>query len=167
MEPLEAFKREQWDSVEVNVGQHKVLSFDVVTPKESVRCLVWSSEDRRLFQASASNSYSENIAERLLDCFNAIDLSKLRPDKVTVTDASFQPAGGFEVLAIAPPEIALFDHLPEDLRSRMHLVVPAYRSEFQDGMSARDFRHQMGRKDGWRVNVYRWNRLEKTSPSWE
>lgn len=167
MELLEVFKQEQWDAVEITIGRHNVLAFDVETPREAVKCLVWFSGEGRLFQTSASNSYSEVIAERLLDCFNAIDLSQLQPGKITVADARFQPASEFEVLAIAPPEIALFDHLPEDLRARMHLVVPAYRSEFQDGMSARDFRHQMGRKDGWRVHVYRWNRLEKTAASWE
>jgi hypothetical protein len=167
LEPLAAFKQVQWDAVETTIGRHSVLMFDMVTPRESAKCLVWAAPGGRLFQASAWNSYSQPLAERLLDHCAALDLSTLVPGKVTVCEAGFQPNGNFETVVIAPPEIALFEHLPGNLQSSMHLVVPAYRSEFTDGMSAKDFRHQIGRKDGWRVPVYRWNRVEKTSPSWE
>jgi len=121
----------------------------------------------KIFQASASNSYSEPIAALLLDHFNTIDLSTLQAGNVTVFEKSFEPAGHFEAFVIAPPEIGLFDHFSEDIRARMHLVIPAFKSEFKSGMSANEFRHQIGRKDGWRVYLYRWNRLEKTSPSWD
>ena len=167
MDPLEAFKVEQWDCVELTIGRHKVLAFDMETPRESVKRLVWSAGDGRLFLTSASSSYSEVIAERMLDCFNNIDMSSLVPGKVTVAEADFKPSSPFEVLAIAPPELALFDHMSEEVRQRIYLVVPAYRSEFQDGISVKDFKHQMGRKDGWRVHIYRWNRYEKTAPSWD
>ena len=167
LEPLAAFRSVQWDAVEAVIGRHSVLTYEVETPRESVRCLVWGTEDGRLFQTSASNSYVEPLAESLLDRFTAIDTSRLRPGEVSVVDAEFLPVSRFEVLVIAPPEIAIFGHLPEDVRSRMHVVAPAFRSEFKDGMSVREYRHQVGRKDGWRVHVYRWDRLEKTSPSWE
>lgn len=167
MKPLDTFKQEQWDAVETAIGRHSVLMFDIETARETVTCLVWGSKDGRLFQAMASNSYSSSLAELLLDHCTVVDSSKLSPGRVAIVDASFQPVSNFEIMAIAPPEIGLFGHLSEDLRSRMHLVVPAFRSEFKDGMSASEFRHQIGRKDGWRVSAYRWDRVEKTSPSWD
>jgi hypothetical protein len=43
------------------------------------------------------------------------------------------------------------------------LVTPALTMKYL----VKDFRHQIGRKDGWRVPLYRWDRIEKTSPSWD
>lgn len=63
LDQLAAFKQEQWDAVEITIGRHSVLTFDIVTPRESVMCLVWAAEDGRLFQTSASDSYSAPLAE--------------------------------------------------------------------------------------------------------
>jgi hypothetical protein len=54
VEPLAAFKQEQWDAIEITIGRHKVLTYDVVTPRQLVQCVVWSAKDGRLFQTSAS-----------------------------------------------------------------------------------------------------------------
>ena len=165
MEPLAAFRSEQWDAVEAVIGHRRVLTFDIKTPREWKKCIVWGTEDGRLFQTSASNSFSEPIAELILERCKAIDSLQLPPAKVAVMDTVYAPVSSFEATVIAPPEIAQFDHLRENIRTRMHLVAPAFRSEFRDGMSAKEFRHQLVRKDGWRVPIFRWDRLEKTAPS--
>jgi len=116
---------------------------------------------------SASNSFSEELAETILEQLEATDLSSLQPGKIKVVSANFQPSSKFETVVIAPPEIQLFGHLSEKLRVKIYVVAPAFKSEFNDGSSAKEWRQQIGRKDGWRVYVYRWNRVEKTAPSWE
>ena len=94
--------------------------------------------------------------------------SELSRHEVLVLNAQFiAPNIGFDSVVVAPPEVELFNHWPMELHSRVYLVAPAYKSEFKDGSTARDFRHQIGRKDGWRVPIYNWNRSEKTAPSWQ
>jgi hypothetical protein len=114
----------------------------------------------------AWHSYDDELAELI------VDRCKLRGDelpqeKLVVLPTDFRPATGFEAVVVAPPGIRLFDHLPESISSRIYLVAPAFMSEFNNQMSAKDFRHQIGRKGGWRVYVYRWDRSEKTQPSWD
>lgn len=164
---LEAFKAEQWDAQEVVIGDQGALEYEIVTPRETIKCMVMPGEGGRLYHFSASNSYSEQIATIIAGALKETSPGNLRPGTVAVIPVNFKAAAEFDRLVVAPPEIGLFNHFSEELRQAIYLVAPAYASEFSDGMSAKDFRHQIGRKDGWRVHVYRWNRIEKTSPSWD
>lgn len=166
MNILEAFKLEQWDAKEEFIGQHAVLTFNVVTPREAVKCVVWAPDEKHIFHMSASNSFNHELAELILDHCKGIDPSSLPVGKVKVVPTNFGSTSKFETVVVAPPEIDLFGHLAQELRSKLYLVSPAFKSEFRDGISAKDWRHQIGRKDGWRVYVYKWDRPEKTAPSW-
>ena len=167
MDHLDAFKAEQWDAQEGVIAGERTLHYEIVTPRETVKCIAWDGGDGRLFHTSASNSHEEDIAQIIVRCLKAAALSGSRLTSVAVLAADFHGAAKFDRVVVAPPEVELFNHLSEELRKAIYLVAPAYASEFSDGMSARDFRHQIGRKDGWRVYVYRWNRVEKTGPSWD
>jgi len=166
MDLLKVFRREQWDACEVPVGRHTVLTYDLVTPRETVKAVVWAGGPR-LFHMSARNSYSDQVAERILNCAESLHLRVPDAGKIAVIPVDFSPVANFDNIVVVAPEVDLFAHLSEALRKAIYLVAPAHKSEFTDGMSAKDFRHQIGRKDGWRVYIYRWNRLEKTSPSWD
>jgi hypothetical protein len=166
MDLLKVFRLEQWDAQEVSIGRHTVLSYDLVTPKATVKAVVWAAGPR-LFHMSASNSYCERVAERILDCAERHYFRVPDARKIAVIPADFSPVASFDNVVIVAPEVNLFAHLSEPLENAIYLVAPAYKSEFTNGMSVKDFRHQIGRKDGWRVYIYRWNRPEKTSPSWD
>lgn len=167
MDLLEAFRAEQWDAQEVVIGDQNALEYEIVTPRETTKCIVIPGVRGRLYHFSASNSYSEQIATIIAGALKEASLTNSRPSVVAVIPVNFKEAAKFDRVVVAPPEIELFNHLSDGLKKVIYLVAPAYASEFTDGMSARDFRHQIGRKDGWRVYVYRWNRIEKTSPSWD
>lgn len=167
MNHLDAFKAEQWDAEECALAGEKALRYEIVTPRESVKCIVWEGTDGRLFHLSASNSYDERVAERIIDCVKAVTLSASQDPSIEVVAGNFEGVAKFNKVVIASPEVELFNHLSEQLQNSIYLVAPSYASEFSHGMSARDFRHQIGRKDGWRVYVYRWDRIEKTAPSWD
>jgi hypothetical protein len=166
MDLLNIFRREQWDAHEVSIGHHTALTYDLVTPRETVKAIVWAGGPS-LFHMSASNSYCDQVAVRILDCAESRTLRLPDPGRIAVTPVDFSPVANFDDVVVVGPEANLFAHLSEALRKAIYLVAPAYKSEFQHGMSAKDFRHQIGRKDGWRVYIYRWNRIEKTSPSWD
>ncbi len=166
MDAMAVFKAEQWDAREIAIGACTGLEYDVVTPSESVKCLVWPGEGGCLYHLSASNSYSERIAEAIVGHLAKRAVPIGQTGDVAVMPFAFDEAVKFDRIVVAGPEVRLFEHLSEDLRKRMYFVAPAYACEFTDGMSAREFRHQLGRKDGWRVPVYRWDRAEKTRPSW-
>lgn len=161
MDLFEAFRSEQWDAQEVIVGGQKALAYEIATPREMVKCTVVAGGEGRLYHFSASNSYSEPIAAIITNALKDANLTRAHPSAVAVIPVNFQEAAKFDRVVVAPPEIGLFNHLSEDLRKAIYLVAPAYASEFTDAMSAKDFRHQMGRKDGWRVYIYRWDRAEK------
>lgn len=167
MDLMEAFRAEQWDAQEVIIGGQKCLEYEIVTPRETVKCTVVPGGDGQLYHFSASNSDSAQIAAIIVGALKKAALAKPHPSAVTVIPVNFKDAAKFDRIVIAPPAIQLFNHLSEDLRKAIYLVAPAYASEFTDGMSAKEFRHQIGRKDGWRVHVYHWDRTEKTSPSWD
>ena len=167
MDLLETFRAEQWDAQEVIIGGQKCLWYEMITPKETVKCTVVPGLDGQLYHFSARDSYSEQIAAIIAGALKEASLATLHPDTVSVVPVNFQEAAKFDRIVIVPPAVQLFNHLSEELRKAIYLVAPAYASEFTDGMSAKEFRHQIGRKDGWRVQVYRWDRTEKTSPSWD
>jgi hypothetical protein len=126
----------------------------------------WQGPGDSRFHTMAWHSYDEKLAELI------VDRCKLRSDelpkeKLVVLPTDFRATSPFEAVVIAPPSVRLFDHLPEPISSKVYLAAPAFMSEFTNQMSAKDFRHQVGRKDGWRVYVYRWDRKEKAQPSWD
>ena len=166
MSLLDLFKQEQWDALPVAVGPFQALAYDVVMPKDKVRCLVWEGPGGgHLFHTSALNSFSDGVAEVVVGRCQ-LAAPDLPDENLVVLDSEFGDTAPFETVVVAPPSIALFEHLSEPVRSHMYVVAPAYHSEFNTQMSGKDFRHQMGRKDGWRVYVYRWDRPEKKAPSW-
>jgi hypothetical protein len=166
MSLLSQFKREQWDAEPISFGDVDALAYDATMPNDVVRSVVWEGPNGScLFQTSALNSFRDELAAAIVAEVNCTSMN-LSLDSVTVLESSAKGMAPFDAIALAPPSIGLFEHLSEDLRSHVYLVVPAYRSEFNGGMTGKDFRHQMGRKDGWRVQVYRWDRVEKKAPSW-
>jgi hypothetical protein len=167
MSLLDQFKTEQWDAVEERIADIPVLRYEVTTPRENVKCLVWEGPDGGyLFHTAASNSFNEQIAADIVANCQLV-ASDLPGEHIRTIPVTFQPESSFEIVAVAPPAVQLFDHLSDPVKSKMYLVAPAYRSEFHDRMTAKDFRHQMGRKDGWRVHIYRWARTQRTAPAWD
>jgi hypothetical protein len=163
---IDDFRRAQWDAEPRVIGRHDVLYYEMLTPSAQAKCLVWPGASDHLFHTSAWNSYNEKLAELILDrC--SVRSDELPKEKLIVLPGDFGAVSQFEAVVVAPPSVRLFDHLPEPISSKIYLVAPAFRSEFTSQMSAKDFRHQIGRKDGWRVYVYRWDRTEKTQPSWD
>lgn len=166
MSLLSQFKREQWDAESIALGDVNGLAYDATMLNDVVRSVVWEGLNGScLFQTSALNSFRNELAGAIVAEVDCASMN-LSLDSVIVLESMAKGMAPFDAIAVAPPSIGLFEHLSEELRSHMYLVVPAYRSEFKGGMTGKEFRHQMGRKDGWRVQVYRWDRVEKKAPSW-
>lgn len=163
MDLRSAFVKEQWDAENDQIGNHSVLRYELRTPRATTE-RVAIVLDRCIVHLSAESSFHAGIAEILLDA--AMNHIYEAQRLLAVTETNYAPYAKFTRSVFIPPEAGLFDHFSEPLRSCMFLAVPSYASEFANGMSIKDFRHQIGRKDGWRVNVYRWDRLEKIKPSW-
>lgn len=157
------FLREQWDATEGYLGEHAVLRYTVETSSYVLECVVLVVDEQWIVHMAAEDSFNSDVARIALDQVKHVDLSS---PTVSVVATDYSPHAQFTHTTFAPPAIQLFDHLSEEMRSRVILAAPSYASEFKDGMSAKDFRHQTGRKDGWRVRVYRWDRAEKHEPSW-
>ena len=157
------FLKEQWDATEDCIGEHSVLRYAVETPSHVVECAVLVVDEQWIVHLAAEDSFSSDVAGIALDQAMRVDLSL---PTVSVVATDYSPHAQFTHTTFAPPAIQLFDHLSEEVRSRVILAAPSYGSEFKDGIPAKDFRHQIGRKDGWRVQVYRWDRAEKREPSW-
>jgi hypothetical protein len=157
------FLKEQWDATEDHLGEHPILRYAVETPSHVVECVVLVVDEQWIVHMAAEDSFNGDVARIALDQARHVDLSL---PTVSVIATDYSPHAQFTHTAFAPPAIQLFDHLSEEVRSRVVLAAPSYGSEFKEGMPAKDFRHQIGRKDGWRVRVYRWDRAEKHEPSW-
>lgn len=157
------FLKEQWDATEDHIGEHSVLRYAVETPSHVVECVVLVVDEQWIVHIAAEDSFNSDVARIALDQVRRVDFSL---PTVSVVPTDYSPHAQFICTTFAPPAIQLFDHLSEEMRSRVILAAPSYGSEFKDGMSAKDFRHQIGRKDGWRVQVYRWDRAERHEPSW-
>lgn len=167
MSLLQSFAKEQWDAVPLSIAGIHCLSYDIDTPRTKTHCVVWESPDGAgLFHTAAADSFEPAIAEVIVQSCQLF-AADFPSTYVQVLETSFNDTQPFETVVVAPTSIALFDHLSEPMKSKIYLVAPAYRSEFHEKMDGRDFRHQIGRKDGWRVYVYRWNRPEKKAPSWD
>jgi hypothetical protein len=167
MRLLTLFKRYQCDATEEMLGDRKILSYVITTPRTSNKRLAWFCRDEYIVHLSARDSFSASLAERALDRIAEVDCSTVPSSVISVFPTDFPPPFGFESLVVAPPAVKWFEHWPEELQLVSYLVAPAYKSEFSDGMSVGDFRHQLGRKDGWRVKIENWLRPEKKSPVWD
>lgn len=158
-----AFLKEQWDATESRIGEHSVLRYAIETPSHVVECVVLVVDEQWIVHMAAEDSFDSDVARIALDQARHVDLSL---PTVSVVATDYSPRTQFTHTTFASPDIQLFGHLSEEIHSRVVLAAPCYGSEFKDGMSAKDFRHQIGRKDGWRVRLYRWDRAEKHEPSW-
>jgi hypothetical protein len=157
------FLKEQWDATEERIGEHAVLRYPIEMPSLTVECVVLVVDERWIVHLSAEEGFDSEVAGIALDQVRRAEFS---PTLVSVVATDYSPHARFTHTAFAPPAVRLFDHLSEELRSKVILAAPGYGSEFKDGMTAQDFRHQIGRKDGWRVRLYKWDRAEKQAPSW-
>jgi hypothetical protein len=163
---LERFKKEQWDAVATQIASAAVLVYHVDMPIGRVTSVVWESLDRLcLFHASALNSYGDLIAAALV-AHCQFTTQQLPVDRLLVDNVDFGETCEFDTVVVAPPAVGLFNHLSAELNTHMFWVAPAYRSEFNANMNVKDFRHQLARKDGWRVHADRWDRKEKKAPTW-
>jgi len=157
------FLKEQWDATEERIGEHAVLRYPIEMPGHTVECVALVVDERWIVHLSAEDGFDSQVARIALDQAKRVELSRTA---VSVVATDYSPFAPFTLTAFAPPAVRLFDHLSEKLRSKVILAAPGYDSEFKDGMTAQDFRHQIGRKDGWRVRLYKWDRAEKHAPSW-
>jgi hypothetical protein len=157
------FLKEQWDATEDLIGEHSVLRYALETPSRVVQCVAYVVDEQWIIHMAAEDSFNSDVARTALDQIRRVDFSL---STVSVVTTDYSPHAQFSCTTFAPPDIQLFNHFSEDVRSKIIFAAPSYDSEFKKGMSVKDFRHQIGRKDGWRVRVYRWDRIEKHAPSW-
>ena len=161
------FKEQQWDAVEETLGKHRVFSYMLVTRISSEKRITLFVDDRYMIHLFARDGFDSRLAEFILDTISKTDCLALPSSAIALFPAAFPKPFAFEGVVVVPHAAAILAHWPEELQAASYLAIPAYKSEFADGMSLREFRHQIGRKDGWRVPYYKWSRAEKKNPSWE
>lgn len=65
----------------------------------------------------------------------------------------------------APCVAKRFEHESPALMRVTYWIVPAFDGEFDDGADGATFWHQLRRKDGWKLEVIRWDRERKVCPT--
>jgi hypothetical protein len=157
------FLKEQWDATDDYIGEHPVLRYALETPSHVVECIAHVLDEQWIVHMAAEDSFNSDVARIALNQLRRVNFSQAT---VSVIATNYSPHAPFTCTTFAPPDVHLFNHFSEELRSKIILAAPSYESEFKNNMSVKDFRHQIGRKDGWRVRVYRWDRTEKLAPDW-
>ena len=146
------------------VGGHEVFRFQQVTPAQTFEAVV-KEVDGRLIELTARDSFDERLAAFLLDMAAQVGLPGPRARTIRVAAAQFPPPWEFGAVVVVPPVVAKrFEHESTALQRVTYWVVPAFAGEFTNGADGAAFWHQLGRKDGWRSVVVRWDRSRKTQP---
>jgi len=154
----------QPDVVVCFVGGHEVFRFQQVTPAHTFESVV-KEVDGRLIELTARDSFDERLAAFLLDMAAEVGLPGPRIRTIRVAATEFPPPWEFGAIVVVPPEIAKrFEQESGALQRFTYWLLPAFDGEFTDGADGAAFWHQLGRKDGWRSVVVRWDRSRKTRP---
>ena len=161
MSSLSEFKECQWDAEEIVLGRHEALTFSFVMPAFTQKMVVTEFANGKLLQASAKSGYSDELVTFLFDQKHQIDFSGIKKDEIFVREFDFPAGVAFTKIVVHPPVAPCFRHFPEKLQAILYYIAPVYDSEFSVGMTVRDYAHQIGRKDGYRVHTVEWNREMK------
>jgi hypothetical protein len=155
----------QPDGEWVALGRHQVYRFRIETPAHTFESVVADAGAGRLVQLTARDSFDERLAVFLLDQVLGAELPGPRSRTIRVAEAAFPGPWRFEAVVVAPPPVARrFEGQSAALQRATYWAVPAFAGEFADRAGGAAFWHQLGRKDGWRSVVVRWDRPRKTRP---
>ena len=168
MDPKSALIAVEPAAREAAIGRHGVLRYSTKTPAHTFESVLLVLDDSRVLQLVARDSFDDALAAFLLDQLVANRQALDDEAALTVFAASFPEPWTFDCVVVAPPTIAKrFDGRSGYLRERVYWAFPAFRDEFSPDDGAKEFWHQLGRKDGWRIHVVDWRRTPKTAKAWD
>ncbi|MEM7164428.1 MAG: hypothetical protein AAF581_03135 [Planctomycetota bacterium] len=152
---------------ELQIGSHRVVRYTLSVPAFTFESVLMPLRSGTVVQLIARDSFDGRLAEFLLDqCAGLAEA----PDSTTLTvhTSKFPTPWQFDTVVVAPPSAAnRFEHQSESLNRVTYWCIPAFTGEFAHGDNPDQFRHQVGRKDGWRLPVTRWDRSPKTERSYD
>jgi hypothetical protein len=153
------------DAAATTLGGHEVFRVRDETPAHRFESVIKRLDGSRLIELTARDSFDARLAKFLLDRAAEVELPTRGSVTIRVFPIRFPARWTFECVVVAPPRVAKrFEHESVSLRRATYWVVPAFQGEFDDRAGGDAFWHQLGRKDGWRSVVVRWDRSRKTRP---
>jgi hypothetical protein len=156
------------DATRCLLSSHEVFRHRDEVPAHKYEALIKPMAGPRLIIVTARDSFDDRLAVFLLDCADEGRLPALGSAKIAVIAAKFPKPWSFECVVVVPPKIAgRFDHQSAQLKRITYWVVPAFAFEFRNGEDGDGFWIQIRRRDGWKVDVMRWDRSRKSEPVWD
>ncbi len=148
--------------MECNVGGKSVFRYTISTPAHKFESVIADMGSGRLVELTARDSFDDRLAAFLLARLAKCEPPGLRSKTIRVINTPFPEPWSFSAVVIVPPIVAKrFEHESAVLQKRTYWAVPAFDGEFADMADGASFWHELGRKDGWRIVVVRWNRTRK------
>ena len=153
---------------ETAIGRHRVFRYVTKTPAHTFESVLLVQNDSRLLQLIARDSFDDSLASFLLDQLVEHPEAVLDGEALTVTAVTFPAAWAFDCIVVVPPRVAKrYEGRSDYLRERVYWAFPAFCGEFLPGDGSKEFWHQLGRKDGWRIHVIDWRRTPKKVKVWD
>ncbi len=169
MPNLDAELRTVWpDGTLASIGKHEVFRHHDETPAHKYDAIVKFLDSSRLVELTARDSFDEYLSEFILDGLESLRIPALRSECISVSKLVFPTPWLFECVVVAPPRIAArFETESANLAQATFWVIPTFTGEFKHGENTKSFWHQVRRKDGWRSDVVKWDRVRKTAPTFD
>ncbi len=168
MSLLRELKKARPDAIRLKLDSHSVYRFDDVTPAHTHVSILKLRNPKWIVQLTSRDSYCDDLAIFLLEQIDRLKMNNLYPDRLSVTNVTYPAPWKFETVVVVPPLIWNgFKNKSAALTAATFWAVPAFASDFLDGNDGKAFRHQLCRKDGWRIHPIDWNRERKTSKKYD
>jgi hypothetical protein len=146
----------------------EVYRYQTVVPAFTFEVAVHFTVAGNGLVVKAKSGWRDEIVEDILAHALSIPNAAFMSNGMTVVPCRLRSSAPFEQLVFLPPHVArCYVHQSDTLQRKCAWVFPAYTGEFSTGLSLEDFLHQINRRDGWRIDVAKWDRRRKTEPSWE
>jgi hypothetical protein len=159
MSLLRELKKIRPETIKLKLGQHSVYRYDDVTPAHRYVSILKLRNRKWIVQLNSRDSYCDALAIFLLNQTDRLQMNNLHPDRLTVTNVTFPAPWKFQTVVVVPPLIWKgFENKSVALTAATFWFVPAFASDFLDGIDGKVFWHQLRRKDGWRIHPIDWNR---------